>query len=479
MPNVPLMSRKKIVSFLVAAFLLVPVAHAILPAFAAAWLISGTNLLIADLVAAQTAVISGILWYDCNGFTSLTSCKSSGQSSINPSSVSNAVSGSSSTVPIQVKLNPDSTRGNPNPKTWDDSTAATRSPTPKSSITQSSLYSPSSGGWNADAMVYQSMDTPYETYGSSNGSTIPKVTYLTPSNKLSPGAPYTLYGNWTLTSGAKSGQSFTIYTKTENIPYTCPAGYTQSGVNCTLTVAPASVQKPANTKCEVLYSAASQTFSFDAQNPNCSGLDSSLVSGGVLSSPAGSSGEKVSVKPTSNGGFNICDSQPNGSWQCLQTGPYSPSAGGYPATGATSGTGGTVGDSTNSGSTNAGTGTGSGTTSGGGSCGGAGQSPCSISGDGIDAKSFDPSSSSSGIDTAHSNILNSIRSTLPSAPSWSWLVPITPVACSPLNLTFKGFPVKIDWCPFVDIYQQVLSFLGYLFTAFLLFEIATRPASRS
>jgi len=477
------MSRKKILSFVVSAFLLVPIAHAILPAFAAAWLISGTNLLIADLVAAQTAIISGVLWYDCNGFTSLTSCKSSGQSSINPTSVSNTVSGSSSTVPIQVKLNPDSTRGNPNPKTWDDATQANRSPTPKASVSQTSLYSPSSGGFNMDSMVYQSLDTPVETYGAPNlgNNTVSKVTYLTPSNKLNPGAPYTSYSTWTLTSGAKSGQSFVIYSKTEVVPYTCPTGYTQSGSNCVLTVAPASVQKPANTKCEVLYSAASQTFSFDAQNPNCSGLDSSLVSGGVLSSPAGSSGEKISVKPTSNGGFNICDSQPNGAWDCVQTGPYSPSSGGYPATGSTSGTGGTVGDATNSGSTNAGTGTstGSGTTTGGGSCGGAGQSPCSISGDGIDGKSFDPSSSSSGIDTAHNNILNSIRSTLPSAPSWSWLVPITPVACSPLNLTFKGFPIKIDWCPFVDIYQQVLSFLGYLFTAFLLFELATRPASRS
>lgn len=480
----PLVSlRKKFAVFLVAAICFVSVAHAILPAFAAAWLISGTNMLIADLVAAQTAVISGVLWYECNGFTSLSGCKSSSQSSINPNSVSSAVSGTANTVPLQVKLNPDSTRSNPDPTKWNSASGGSRDPTPKSSY---SAAPAAPGNGSIDAVARAGVGT--FTYSSNSGATVTQYdviqTYQPSMSQVSADAAAktataAAHAGWSWSSGiyVTSTDWRSVWYRTTSI--TCPAGYVVSGSSCVLTDA-SQVVKPAGTKCEVLYSAASQSFTFDSANPTCTGLES-LVSGGVLSSPSTSTGDKLSVKPTSNGGFNICDTLPDGSWNCVQTGPYSPSAGGYPATGSSSGNGGTAGDSGNSGSGNSGSGSGSGSGSSGtgtGSCGGAGQVPCSINGDGIDGKSFDPSASNTGIDNAHKGVIDAIKSNMPASPTWSWVVPISPVACTPLALKWRVFDFVINWCPFVSVYQQVISFLAYVFTAFSLFEIAMRPASR-
>lgn len=50
--RVPLFSKKRLVALVLCFVFVAPLAHAILPAFAAAWLISGTNMLITDIVMA-------------------------------------------------------------------------------------------------------------------------------------------------------------------------------------------------------------------------------------------------------------------------------------------------------------------------------------------------------------------------------------------------------------------------------------------
>jgi hypothetical protein len=113
-----------------------------------------------------------------------------------------------------ITIVPDTTakRDNPDPKVFDDATV--RNPTPKSSFTQSSLYQPVFANVKADDLVYASMDTPQVYYANSPLNTnISKTTYLTPSSKVNPGTPYTQYLNWTLTSGAKAGQNFIVYSK--------------------------------------------------------------------------------------------------------------------------------------------------------------------------------------------------------------------------------------------------------------------------
>lgn len=477
--RVPLFSKKRLVALVLCFVFVAPLAHAILPAFAAAWLISGTNMLITDLVMAQLGVISGWLWYECNGFTSLSACKAT-TPAIDPAAVDNAFG----KKPIVVKLNPDATRKNPDAKVFNDPSGGSRDVTPKNTIAQNSLYSPASGGWNADAMMYQSMDNPVTTYGTPSGATVQKITYLTPSSKAAPGTPYTVYMTWTFTSGAQQGKSYTLYSKSETVPYTCPAGYTLASGTCNLT-APADVKKPSTTTCEVLYSAGTQTFDFDAANPNCDGLKNSLTSSGGLNSPSSATGEKMSAKPTANGGFNICQTQPDGAWKCVQTGSYNPGIGGYPGQTTTSGTGGIPGDIGGGSGTGTGTGTGTGPgtgtgtgTSSGGSCGGTSQVKCGIDDSGLDGKTANTDTSIANVQAAHDGVLGAIQSHMPTPFSWNWVIPIQPIACSSLSYNVLGMVFVIEWCKYISMMQQAISFLAYCFTALHLFKIVTRPARR-
>ena len=480
--RVPLFSKKRLVALVLCFVFVAPLAHAILPAFAAAWLISGTNMLITDIVMAQIGVISGWLWYECNGFTSIGACKAT-TPAIDPTAVDNAFG----KKPIVVKLNPDSTRKNPDTKKWDNPANGGRDATPKATFPLAEAL-PGNGSLGAVASAgvgsYQ--------YSQNNGTTVTQYDVIqtyqpgmvqTAADTAAKNSTASAHVGWSWSGGyfISANDWRAVWYKTVATPI-CPAGYSLSGTTCNLANA-TQVKKPASTTCEVLYSAGTQTFDFDTANPNCDGLKESLVSGKKLSSPSNSTGEKMSAEPTANGGFNICQTQQDGSWKCVQTGPYNPGTGGYPGQTGTSGTGGTPGDTGTGPGTGTGTGSGAGTGTGtgsssGGSCGGASQVKCGIDDSGLDGKTADTDTSIAGVQAAHEGVLGAIQSHMPTAFSWNWAIPVQPVACSALSYNVLGMAFVIDWCKYVPMMQQAISFLAYCFTALHLFKIVTRPARR-
>jgi hypothetical protein len=84
-----------------------------------------------------------------------------------------------------------------------------------------------------------------------------------------------------------------------------------------------------------------------------------------------------------------------------------------------------------------------------------------------------------GVQVAHDSIMSNLQSHLPSPPSWGWSLPVQPVACSPLSWTVFGKPWVIDWCKYIPLLQQAISFLAYCFTALHLFNLSIRPAKRA
>jgi len=465
--QLPVISRKRIA---VAIFLLgvgIGAANAILPAFMATWLITGTNMLVADISVGTVGALAGFLWWDCNGFSLTSQCKSTTQTSINANSVGNVFANK----PMQVDLRPQGTRGNPDPTKWDSATGTSRNPTPKSlfSIYAGLPVMPST----YPAVVQDIGGAGTKSYYSASGSNY--------SRRDEQSSATAIAGKTAAWSGAVTlnGVTSTWYVYDTVSSLACPVGYTMNSGTCTLTDA-GSVTKPITTTCEVLYDSGTQTFNFDVQNSNCAGLSSQILQnlGRKISTVDSGSGEKISAETLANGGFAITQYKPDGTWVQATTGPYSEVNGGYPIASTTSG------DSSQTPGTGSGTGTGgtgtSGTGSGsGGSCGGVGQVPCAIDDSGLAGKTVDINPPLQGVQSAHDDMLSAMQSHMPSAPSWSWALPVQPVACQPVSLNVLGRPWVIDWCPYIPLMQQAISFLAYCFTALHLFSVVTRPAKRA
>lgn len=463
-----MLSRKKVAVAVLVFVMGVSTAYAILPAFVATWLITGNNLLIADLVVGQVGALAGFLWWDCNGFSLSSQCKSSSANQINADSVSNVMG----KKPLQVDIRPQGVRGNPDSSKWNSATGTNRNPTPKGSFALNAGLPAMPSSF--PAVVQDMGGAGTKSYYNGNYRRDETVTTAPVAGQSA---------SW---SGSVSGLTGTFYVYDKVTLLTCPAGYTNSSGTCNLTDS-TSVTKPTSTPCEVLYDSGTQTFNFDAQNPNCSGLESQILtnSGKKIStvSTASTGSEKIEAEPTANGGFSITQYKPDGSWVNAQTGPYSDVNGGYPITGTSSGSAGSTPGGSGSGTGTGGTGgtgsTGTGTGSGGGSCGGSGQVPCAIDGSGLQGQSADLSSALSGVDTANQNVMSGIQSHMPTAPAWGWTLPVQPVSCSPLSWNVLGRAWTINWCPYIPLIQQAISFLAYCFTALYLFQVAFRPARRS
>lgn len=381
-----------------------------------------------------------------------------------------------------ITIVPDTTakRDNPDPKVFDDATV--RNPTPKPTFTQSSLFQPVFANVKADDLVYASMDTPQVYYANSPLNTnISKTTYLTPSNKVNPGSPYTQYMNWTLTSGAKSGQNFIIYSKQEWVPYQCPTGYTLTNGTCNLTNAE-QVTKPAGkVPCEVIRN-ADGSWDVDSKNPECGNVAAQLSTSGRNIKYTRGVGDYDSVTTQDDGSLAIDTITVNGN-RSIKTQPYSPSAGGYPIGSITdNGPGGT--------GTTAGTGTTTGTTgTGTGSCGGTGQVKCGIDDSGFDGKA---ATINTKADAAIAKFddrvaqIEAVNGNNTFGIDKSWIPDFKPggaITCQPLKwspsishgpLSGWSTSADINWCDKIDFLREYFAWLvGFLTTiaiAFLFFN---------
>jgi hypothetical protein len=462
--------------FIAVALLIPLIANAILPAFAVAWLISGTNLVLIDGALVGISALTGALWYDCNGFTSLSSCKN------NSSNVSTATNNNDGGKKyMEVKLLPEAARKNPDSTKFNDPVPPSRDVTPKASYVSAATV-PGNGSYAAIA----SAGLGKKTYQNSDGSVIDVDVIQIYQSGMTTAQAST--AGQTNTAAAHVGMNYTsVYTISstdwraiwhKNRAPTCDTGYTLTGSNCILSNS-LIVKKPTTTTCEVLYLAGTQTFQFDSSNSNCDGFANDLISGSTLQSPANSTGQKMAVTPLSNGGFQFTAVDPDGSWKTVSTSSYNSAAGGYPVTTSTSGSGGTPNASTGTTSTGTGSGTSGSGTSSGGSCGGIGQTKCAIDDSGLTGQTLDIAPHSSAVDTAHNNVMSAIASKMPSAPTWGWSLPIQPVSCQPITLTIYGRSMLINWCSYILVMQQALSFLAYCLTAFHLFGLVIRPAPRN
>lgn len=346
------------------------VAYAIFPAIAM-WMlsVSGGSILVWDIGIGVSGVLAGMLWADCT--YQITSCQ---DQSVAQSLVSSNNNGAKK--PLIADLRPAAVRPNPDPVKFNDPVSPARDVTPKSTYSLSAAY-PQAGTINSIGLA--SLDTEVVLYSVPNAGYANQMTFLTPSNKVYPGSPYSNYASWTVPAGngSLSGTSLTIYYKFQSVQLTCDNGYTLSGSNCVLST-PTAVKKPSTTPCQVLFDPSTKSFQFDAANARCDGLASTFVSSDGKLRVSDNQGASTSVSPRGDGGFDVVKTKSDGSWKGVATAPFDANQGGYPITGTSSGAGpstnpdpgagGTIG-----GGSPGGSGTGSGTTgTGSGDCSGYG-----------------------------------------------------------------------------------------------------------
>ncbi|WP_460533624.1 hypothetical protein [Chitinimonas naiadis] len=441
-------------------------------------------MLIADVAIGLTGVLSGVLWYECNGFTSFTSCKSTAQPS---------TSGFNPNQPMKVDLRPDAKRQNPDPSKFNDPTPTSRDVTPKAAIPtnkQGGSLAPSSypdlvrsvGGagmsrWYINGSSGQSalQDRRFKILVATDPSN-PKANNSCPSATTQQDQ---LGGGWTPGwCGSVDGTNYLVGYQIQD--QTCDAGYVLGSSGCTLAV-PSAVRKPTGTTCEILWDSTAKKMLFDAANPACDGLAQRLQSGDS-SNPqkltttgidAGGNREGWSVTPNSDGGFTICqDKGASGSMTCVKTGPYDPGQNGYPPSSTTqTGGGGIVGPSNGNTPGN----TGSSAT--GPACGGAGQPPCAIDDSGFKGAGIDHTSLDNAINALpdaynHSVTSNNNDHGIETSQYWTdFRFGLASVACEPIvidlgYLSSSAGSLSLDVCenPLVVIGKQVEAFLLYVFT---------------
>lgn len=232
---------------------------------------------------------------------------------------------------------------------------------------------------------------------------------------------------------------------------------------------------PESTPCEIVYNGSSFT---NNSAPSCaSGAATALptgTTGGTL--PGIYSGETVAVSAGA-GGLSITDSgsaSAGVSGASVSTGGYSSSAGGYPVTGVTA-----VPVS------NTGTGTGTGS----GEippfimpCGIAGTPGCNVTiTDSIAATALPVLNPVT--DSDRPDAVSWLQSRLPSTPTFTWSHPFTSASCSAIPVSYsifgKSHSYSWDFCKFISVYQDALSWLAYLLTCFQLYALAVAPRRES
>ncbi|QYG06054.1 hypothetical protein [Janthinobacterium sp. PAMC25594] len=468
------------VTLVSAALVIIPMrSQAIVPVIAA-WLLelTGGSILIGDLVAGQTGIISAILWWDCNKFALSAPCTSK-----------TPIASTQQPKPaITVSLKPDTKRENPNPKKFNDPARGKRDVTPKEELPADGIGPPPVPSGPLSVGVYEqsplstqggptSDDTFQMTYDQSAarggalvaGVIIVKqpghpdrafpfvaeaVTCVLPltgdtreevaacSNQQSQARAHVMaYGNSQRYYYERSGLSPKVdgvsrytymvifYDQAKDVTINCDPGYALSGASiagerrCVLTNA-ALVKKPTDTTCEVLFDADTKLFMTDRANPSCDGITDAAKL--TLSSKDGS--KTVEVGMNAGNGFDIGITKQDGSKTGLDTGVYDPGSGGYvivhvnitPPPNSDSGMG----------------------------CGGPGQGLCNVQEGGDNPtwiKSNDTSSTNRTADTGMKGKIDSISS---GQFDWSFIPSIPTASCKnpSLKSPIGNVTVNMDIC---------------------------------
>lgn len=480
-------SIKKIiaVTLVSAALVVVPMRSQAIVPIIAAWLLelTGGSILIGDLIAGQTGIISAILWWDCNKFALSAPCTSK-----------TPIASTQQPKPaITVSLKPDTKRQNPDPKKFNDPAAgsAKRDVTPKPVIAASGKGPPASaqevpgvpvgpsdigvlkqanigvagtdaevqraqynGSYSAGGVVTGILVVPQKLPASPLA--IPfialQTTCVTKKDQDYPDCVGPIRATEDYLQQFNGGKSISraviecctgnvhryvsvayLFDRSTDVTLACDPGYVDSGQDrsgnyqCSLTDI-SKVKKPIDTTCEVLFDPATKLFMTDRANPACDGIDD--TSKLTLSSADGS--KSVEVGANVGNGFDIGITKQDGSKTGLDTGVYDPGTGGYvivhvnitPPEKPDNGLG----------------------------CGGPGQSACSVEfarDDATNIKSSDTNAANRTADTGMKGKLDAISS---SQFNWSFIPSIPTAVCKnpSLKSPVGNFTINMDICVWFD-----------------------------
>lgn len=376
--------KKFAVTVVALALVFAPVrdSKAIVPIIAA-WLLelTGGSILIGDLIAGQTGIISAILWWDCNKFALNAPCTSK-----------TPIPSTAQPKPaITVSLKPDTKRDNPDPKKFNDPAAGKRDVTPKQTIAAAGKGPPPTAQGipgvpvgPADIGVLTQAPREFNIGAAGvdpavqiaqyNGSVsrggpvtgievvpqkapappkaIPFIAlHTTCSSAPGPGPDCVMQIRATeqylqLYNGGKSVNTVVIdccmgaifryvsiahlYDQATDVTLACDPGYADGGKDasgnyqCSLTDA-TKVKKPVDTPCEILFDPATKGFNVDKANAACDGLADTTK----LTIAAADGSQSVDVGANAGNGFDINITKSDGSKAGLDTGVYDPGTGGY------------------------------------------------------------------------------------------------------------------------------------------------------
>jgi len=488
------MKIKRWIAGLVLTFGVVVSAHALLPLAAAVVWLGGVVTANASLATALEASIvvhtAAIVAYDLFFAQKDSSGKPTG------------------TPPLTVKLNPSAARSNPDPAKFDDPASGARDVTPKSTTTgsQTSVNTPAGlappqtiycannvcgptpqavcagqpttrGNYNNQPGTFyhefQSDGHCHLRYKFDSLSTVPDFGPDTDAVKSTTNTTACPGIGLTASAGKCPASNFP-----ETGPVTCPTGYTAgSGTSCVLSDAGA-VKKPETQPCEILRTASG--FQSDSANPNCA-QEGIQVQGNSLQMD----GQSVSVNadgsvsvstPTGQTTFQIGSYNTDGSVNITGVSRTGNPGAYVPGNGSGGGTGGGSGGGSTS-PTCGGVGQpacSSGDGKGGSDCGAPGQPACAIDDSGFAGKTISTAEGEAALDaynTQRSDLLDTIKNGV-NAPNFGWQLPVQSIACQPLEFGFfKGMHFRLNWCQYIDLIHQAISFLAYCFTALYLFGL--------
>lgn len=481
-----MVSLKKIiaVTLVSVALVVIPMRSQAFVPIIAAWLLelTGGSILIGDLVAGQTGIITAILWWDCNKFALSAPCTSK-----------TPIPSTQQPRPaITVNLKPDTKRGNPDPKKFNDPAAGSgkRDVTPKPVIAASGKGPPATaqgmpgvpvgpsdlgvlvqaprvnnvGAAGVDPAIQRAQyNGSYNAGGLVTGievvpqkpPALPKAipfialhtTCVPTENKPYPDCttPLTTAESFLMrfnghkfihTIGVECCTGILryvsvayLYDLATDVTVACDPGYAESGKDtggnylCSLTDA-TKVKKPDDTTCEVLFDAGTKLFLTDKANPACDGINDATKL--TLSSADGS--KTVEVATNAGNGFDIGITKKDGSKTGLDTGVYDPSTGGYvivhvyivPPEKPDNGLG----------------------------CGGPGQGLCSVEFARDDATSIASNDTSAANRTADTGMKGKMDAISSSQFSWSFIPSIPTASCKnpSLKTPIGNVTVNMDIC---------------------------------
>ncbi|WP_454871308.1 hypothetical protein [Pseudomonas mohnii] len=399
---------------------------------------------------------------------------------------------------VMIDLTEGGTRLNPDPKRYDDATAASVDPIPKSSFNPYDDLTVLPSNWPD---VISDMGSPaFKLYRDAAGTKLTKVQTYTYFVGYREGATSTTTGGFpsvdssgwarqynkkitTVSCGSSTSTSpnceyHVAYSPPSEL-ISCPAGYTRNDNVCTLQDATQVVKPEKTIPCEVTRD-SSGAFQIDWKNPECNNLktDGSIKSISSDTVEVSNASESVTAKCTAASCDIAYQDKVNDTWTNVKTGAPD-SSGGREVTSIEYGNG------TNPSVPGGGTGDGDGNGDGSGSGCGSTDNPCSVNDEGFKDLATDGGDSLAKLEQdkqAWLDRVNAVNGEDNHGVDLQFIPQLPKGECAPITFGVEDHQMVIDWCDKASIIRNVLGWLLYLYTAYfivcLFFDRSTTSGSK-